>query len=291
MKAIRRYNERKLTMAAVVLGCVCGLCFYMLAYNRKPRQFPENTTKANANTSPWQRAESLEVQRESPRQDEGRTVPTGRTSLETPRGNTVGEGSAAEQVEPTADFYAPRIASYLETFLTEEPDILGWNAFFGELAMSAKLEEGSVDTGTSGETRGKVSIPGADLRVTFESAPGSYKVIMEGNLSPPGFAGTDLDFRAQLGGELADGGISKAHGAVQFLPRDDYAENALDQRIVGYVYEVDDNRTLLRPMRARMQRGIYQLNLPAEDANKLLAYGDLKPAYDWYFRLQHIAPR
>lgn len=192
---------------------------------------------------------------------------------------------------PSDGAFSSQITAYAETFLTNEPDILGWNALLGELSTIAELDQASIRSGVDGKTEGEFSIPGSNMRVSFEISPEKYKVILQGKISTKEVVGAELDIRAQIGGTCESGGISQSHGSVQFLPVDLSAQNALDNRIVGYVYECRDDKTTFRPMEARMHEGLYQLRITPEEANKTLDYGDLKPAYDWYTRIRDVGNR
>lgn len=216
--------------------------------------------EAEGVTAPSARPERLEIEGSRPARADGLVV--------------------GSQGDPTGSNYEQRIEFYLESFLGPEPDILGWNALLGHLAMEARLDQFSLAANAHGETQGVFSIPGTDKQIAFEISGVGCKVTLNGEMSPTGI--DHVGYRAEMGWRTKAGHIEGAYGAVQFVARDDYEEQALDKRIVGYVYDVDDERTLFRPMEARMNKGMYELRVPPPETNKRITHGSLQPAYNWH---------
>lgn len=179
-----------------------------------------------------------------------------------------------------------RMAKYLATFMTDQPDVEGWIGLVGDLAMLAELDVSSLAQDKKGQQIGQFAIPGTDMQLAFEVSERGYKLTLESHTATSEFP--NADYMAVFGWHTDAGEVSGAYGSVQFTAPSEAAMRAFDQRIVGYVYEIKNEQMHLRPMTARMIDDEYRLKIPTEEFATKQAFTDLGAAFNWRFRFQGL---
>jgi len=204
-------------------------------------------------------------------------------------GVTPGAGKHAPEPAPVAgdtapDAYDMQISRFVRSFQTEAPDILGWDAYLGQLAMIAKVDPASFGTNSEGATTGRFTLPESDKTIQFEIAADGYRITLDGELpSGEGRAG----YSSNLAWKAERRNIESAHGVLHMRPHDPHEVKAGE--VVGHVYDMKDGEAQHRPLRsARTESGEYGLRNPSNAETVRLEGGDLLPTYNWLLRLQEI---
>jgi len=186
----------------------------------------------------------------------------------------------------TEDEIDRQIDAFMQSFLTADPDILGWTAFLGQLERLAELDSNSLEIDAHGVTSGEFAISGSDFRINFEINKTHYQLTLRGAGDAAGV--DDLGYLSQVGWKRADNDTTQATGNVQFMPADGEQEHALDGSVVGYCFTTTDSQTLFRPMSAHVEGNRYMLTVPPETENRVAAYGDLRTVRAWASRLRRV---
>jgi len=174
-----------------------------------------------------------------------------------------------------------RISLYLSSFLTAEPDIVGWNLFLGELASVAELDIASLQADPDGRPMGEFALPGSAARIGFEAGRTGNRLVLEGESLPDG--SRKCPFRAEMGWRLEDGEINSVYGMVQFFPG---GEPFDEKGLSGYTYDTEDGKTSYRPMQTILNEGQAELRVPPRSTALTVADGSMQPAFTWRRKLE-----
>lgn len=274
---VRRWSLG-IAMAAVGVGGI----WYLKSGSSNPRQAPYIRASTSQGISDHEKplrdeapqeaiASGSEVERRS-------TFPVSTQEV------TLEEASGDSQDSELQSFLAQARTRYLASFMSESPDILGWNGYLEMLAAGAELDPASVHDGPDG-TQGSFVIPGTDVTIAFAINDDGYKIESKGDVALGGLG--SVEFQTSAAFESTTGDISVAHGVVQFFPRDD--QRFYENGPVGYIYQTGEEQMSLRPMRGETRDdGQYWLIVPPTDAAEQVNAGGLGWAYSWLVRLREV---
>jgi len=171
---------------------------------------------------------------------------------------------------PTPDLILSRLDRLAATFLTEQPDLVGFNEFVRSLSVSARVLPESIETIDGELVKGEFGVDGTGLRASFEIEDDRYAVRL-GNprlraLSPPEVALAPPFARLFVSfGFREDQGIpDKAHLNVQYHPdtRRSARTSGLEDgetRLSGYTVSISTEGAKAEPILVRPSGRSWQI--------------------------------
>src|SRR5262245_22247543 len=219
--------------------------------------------------------------RQAPGQEVAPPASVRESALPTPSDLPVA-ASGDSAIDVSASYLA-EMAGFLSTFLTDEPEVLGWNGLLEVLAARAVLDPTSVVESEDG-LRGTFMIPNSTLRIEFTIQGEGYKVDLANKAGLLRIGETE--FSSSLTFKPEDGMIKESASVVQFHPQGD--QRFYEDGPIGYVFGTNEKETFFRPLHGEVREGKYWLEVPPPSENKVRDVSDLGSACQWYARLEEV---
>lgn len=187
--------------------------------------------------------------------------------------------------DPLDDSYGREAGLYLDSFISEEPDIVGWTTVWQRLASEAVLVEDSVIE-RGGTVFGEFRIENEGVTVDFEIGSDGY--LLKWNDEATSFAHGAVDFSSSITFAVPDGGqLGEMHGAVQLRPRE--GQGFHREGPVGHLFYTSESSSNARPLTPTFNDdGTYGLTISPYDEDNASDVGNPDAAFDWYLKLKDI---
>ncbi len=179
--------------------------------------------------------------------------------------------------------YEEEMALYLNSFVGDLPDLIGWTDYLASLAVKAELDLESVYSDEKG-THGVLILPGSELTMDVSILDSGYSLKVESKVQI--HTGETVKFHSILAGPVKGGNVETLHGIVQFYPS---GQDIFNDNPMGYIYETKDGESSFRPMTAVYNNDRFSINLEGKDKSKQVAIGNLTQPYALMLRLQELA--
>lgn len=149
--------------------------------------------------------------------------------------------------------YKTNLRNVLSSFLTQSPNIAGFNNFLYEMARNAKINPDSVVRHESGAIKGKLTIPNSSLAFDFRigilnaDAEQEYSCILTKGaeeILPDGFSNYYIDFRTIV----RNNNVARGTAFIELFPNEDYKGDSSSPSVSGYCLVMDENGTDLTPI-------------------------------------------
>ena len=180
--------------------------------------------------------------------------------------------------------YEREMALYLNSFASDQPDLLGWTEYLSRLAIDAELDLESIHSDEKG-THGVLLLPGSDLSIEVSHLDSGYTLAIKAQVEVHA-AGT-VGFQSTMALPVDDRNLAMLYGTVQFFPNSSQA--VFEENPMGFVYEMEDGGSSFRPMQAKFDDGSFSVMIESKNNAQQSQLGDLSVPYTLMLRLQELS--
>lgn len=195
------------------------------------------------------------------------------------------DGTAESAPFPQTKRFAQEAGYFLDSFTTENPDVIGWSALWHKLALDAAVIEDSI-VEEDGLIRGSIAVGGGEATVDFEIDGDGYSLLWrdEAATALKGLTRFNASISFLVSGASS---IEQMNGVVQLYPRG--SQDFHRHGPVGHGYYVTDSAHNALPMVPVFKNGEkYGISIGLFDKKDETPGGYIEPAAAWYALLSRI---
>jgi hypothetical protein len=187
----------------------------------------------------------------------------------------LGDGDAALRRE---------VGLALETFISDDPDVVGWAILWERIADQSVLVEDSLDR-VGDVLRGEFLVPAIGASIDFSIAPDGYSLNLEGR-APTHSLGS-IRFQSAIAFVGGREELSAVHGSVQLRP--EAGHTFQDEGPVGYIFSSRDGDSSVQPLEyATLPDGQRGMIAPPPGGGEVVEGGYLGPGHTWLAKLAQV---